>query len=672
MLGIRSKKWVFYSGLALLMVFCSLLVYTSIATAATTDKINSSLDKLLGYYNRAAVCNDWEVLGLRWAGVDCSSKYTPEKVVSASDYARKIMGKIAGRQNEVDINADINTLIGMQHSDGDTQGSFINGDNTSLNQTIWAVIALDFASTNGFTVNYQRNDAVNYICSQQDESGGFDESGWGVDVDSTAHALIALAVDYNQDGKEDTTAVINKALDYLRQQQMDTGGFGSWGNENPDSIAVVIEALTALHIDPVADDWVINSNNMVNTLLTYQSDQGWFVYSKEPSDWNDPTRPNRMSTCHALLALGDLVRGQSKYSSILPEIKDPGGNTGSEGNHSNVDPGQQQSLALVTIRGDVERGTILEYASYHWTGSCTALETLKGVLDQNSISYVIVGEYVHSIAGLAEKKEGYPLSGWLFRINGVFPGVGAENAIILNGDRVEWLYTIDGGKDVGAVIPIDTKPGQPEQEEKNKVKDSTSKLEEESLTINQQLDEIKQQRISFPDLDAGCDWAREAIESLATKGIIKGTGHGYEPYQNISRSEMVTLLLKAKGISLETGELKYIDTKADDWYYEFVVTADKWGWVSGYPDSSFRPYAPISRNEAVCLINRVFPAENKEAFSSKIGFSDQDNIPAWAREAADNLQQRGIISGYPDGSFRGEGKLTRAEAAVIVYRLIGK
>jgi len=41
---------------------------------------------------------------------------------------------------------------------------------------------------------------------------------------------------------------------------------------------------------------------------------------------------------------------------------------------------------LVTIRGDAEKGTILEYTSYWWEGSCTALEALKGVLDQNGIS----------------------------------------------------------------------------------------------------------------------------------------------------------------------------------------------------------------------------------------------------------------------------------------------
>lgn len=317
MLGLRSKRWLFYSNLALLMVFCSLLVYTPIATAATAGDIQSSMDKLLGYYNQVAACNDWEALGLRWVTVECSGKYIPENTIAASDYARKIMGAIAGQQDEVDINADINTLIGMQHSDGDTLGSFINGDNNSLNQTIWAVIALDFARTNGFTVNYQRNDAVNYICSQQDESGGFDESGWGVDVDSTAHVLIALAVDYNQGGKEDTTAVINKALGYLRQQQMDTGGFGGWGSESPDSIAAVIEALMALGIAPQADEWLKKGNSMVDALLTHQSNQGWFVLSWEASAWNDPTVPNQMSTYHALLALGDLVQGKSKYHNSL-------------------------------------------------------------------------------------------------------------------------------------------------------------------------------------------------------------------------------------------------------------------------------------------------------------------------------------------------------------------
>lgn len=495
-------------------VLLAMLLVTPVL--AQNDQVTDSLELLLGYYkgnNSPVSYDDWEALGLRWAGFDGSSKYTvpkDEELLAASDYARTILGSIAAGQDGAVVSNYVYKLIEMQQPDG----SFETGGNTTLNQTVWAVIALDFADKNGFEVNYNRNDAVNYICSNQETGGGFDESGWGVDVDSTAHALIALAPDYQQPGKDAITIIINNALTYLYGQQIVSGGFGGWGSESPDSTAAVIEALMALGIDPLANEWIKDSKNIVDALLSYQSRQGWFMYSKEPSEWNDPTRPNRMSTCHALLALGDLARGQSKYSSILPEIKDPGDNGGNPGN---VDPGQLQ--------------------------------------------------------------------------------------------------------------------------------------------------------VSFSDL-AGFDWAREAIESLATKGIIKGTGTGYEPSRNISRAEMLALLLKARGTNLETTELKYTDSKVNDWYYGFVGTASKKGWISGYPDSTFRPNNPISRNEIACLVNRIFPADNGESFSSKTRFSDQESITEWAQQAASNLHQRGIISGYPDGSFRGEGKLTRAEAAVIVYKLL--
>ena len=58
MLRIRSKKWVFCCSWVLLIIFCSLLVYTPVATAAAAGDIQNSMDKLLGYYNREVQCND--------------------------------------------------------------------------------------------------------------------------------------------------------------------------------------------------------------------------------------------------------------------------------------------------------------------------------------------------------------------------------------------------------------------------------------------------------------------------------------------------------------------------------------------------------------------------------------------------------------------------------------
>lgn len=197
-----------------------------------------------------------------------------------------------------------------------------------------------------------------------------------------------------------------------------------------------------------------------------------------------------------------------------------GGNGGGNGGSSIP----QQSTAAISIRGDTQTGIILDNASWSWSGSCTALDVLKGVLNQWGISYNISGEYVKSIAGQAEKKAGYPLSGWLFRINGVFPGVGVGSAIIRNGDRVEWLYTLDGGKDIGATVLIDNKSQELIPEQINQVmnvvsqyQQSLRELKEKNLIINKgnrmsakEVEQLRQELINNK-VDISREISRECL-----------------------------------------------------------------------------------------------------------------------------------------------------------------
>ncbi|MGI5912327.1 MAG: S-layer homology domain-containing protein [Syntrophomonadaceae bacterium] len=502
-----------------------------------------------------------------------------------------------------------------------------------------------------------------------------------------------------------------------------------------------------------------------------------------------------------------------------------GGSSGSAGSNQ-----KKQSKAVFTIRGDTERGVILSNASYRWLGSCTVLDALKGVLDQNGISYITSGEYVKSIAGLAGKKEGYPLSGWLYKINGSFYGVGAGTAPIHDGDLVEWLYTLDGGKDIGAGKGIDDKLKKIKPEDKDEILEVLNqydqfftKLKESSLVINSKermdqqevkrlhqyltqnqvdinaeagregivltdneiyleipidalnhnttitirehtldnsdttagiklyssiyefgpdgnkfncpvtiaiklaiTDDINPEKItpawydeqegiwqdipaiidlkngliifridhftqfaliekaaeklvndtqtskpqlSIADIDSGFDWAQEAICSLAGQGLIKNTGSSYELARNISRGEMLDILIKAKGVQKVIAESKFTDINEKDWFYDAITTASSKGWISGYPDSTFRPYSLLTRNEAAVLINRIFPAKIEKAYSPGKVFIDLIDIPEWSREAVDSLQRQGILNGYPNGSFEGDRNLSWAETAVIVYKL---
>lgn len=81
-----------------------------------------------------------------------------------------------------------------------------------------------------------------------------------------------------------------------------------------------------------------------------------------------------------------------------------------------------------------------------------AFEALKYYCESNSIQLGYTGSgklaYVNSINGIKEKSEG-PSSGWMYKVNGVFPNISAGRYDLSSNDTLEWVFTKDGGKDVG-------------------------------------------------------------------------------------------------------------------------------------------------------------------------------------------------------------------------------
>ncbi len=90
------------------------------------------------------------------------------------------------------------------------------------------------------------------------------------------------------------------------------------------------------------------------------------------------------------------------------------------------------------------------------------------------------------------------------------------------------------------------------------------------------------------------------------------------------------------------------------------------GLVRGYPDGTFRPHAPITRAEFAVLLARLLGLPAER--DPRLPFTDAAAIPAWARERIALAHQRGIINGYEDGAFRPEARISRAEAAAILVR----
>lgn len=170
------------------------------------------------------------------------------------------------------------------------------------------------------------------------------------------------------------------------------------------------------------------------------------------------------------------------------------------------------------------------------------------------------------------------------------------------------------------------------------------------------------------------DWSQAAVETLAARGIVQGTGEGrFEPGRSITRAEFVKLIMSVLG-GADKGEASaFTDVSADDWYSDAVGAAKRLGIVQGRKDGSFGGTETITREEMAVMAYRAIRLEatKKMVSSQSEHFNDAAQIGSYAREAVDALQQSGIMQGYKDGSYRPRMQSTRAEAATVVYRMLG-
>ncbi len=91
--------------------------------------------------------------------------------------------------------------------------------------------------------------------------------------------------------------------------------------------------------------------------------------------------------------------------------------------------------------------------------------------------------------------------------------------------------------------------------------------------------------------------------------------------------------------------------------------------VGGYPDGSFKPNAAVTRAEFAVMLMNALKPQQEGA---ALAFADQEQIGAWAQRAVAQAVQASIIHGYEDGTFRPNAKITRAEMAVMISSAMGQ
>ena len=140
------------------------------------------------------------------------------------------------------------------------------------------------------------------------------------------------------------------------------------------------------------------------------------------------------------------------------------------------------------------------------------------------------------------------------------------------------------------------------------------------------------------------------------------------PNANISRAEVATIFFRLLKSDIRDGNLtadnEFSDVSDGQWHNKAVSTMAKLGIVKGRRADSFDPDASITRAEfaAICARFSTKPVENSGSFSDISGH--------WAENEIERAAAFGWISGYPDGTFRPDARITRAEAMTMINRVL--
>ena len=144
-------------------------------------------------------------------------------------------------------------------------------------------------------------------------------------------------------------------------------------------------------------------------------------------------------------------------------------------------------------------------------------------------------------------------------------------------------------------------------------------------------------------------------------GTIRPNGH-------ITRAEAATVFFRlltdeARDANL-TDRSPYPDVSAGDWYNKAIATLSRMGILSGYEDGSFRPNATVTRAEFAAMAARF----DTEAKPVDTPFTDLTGC--WAADEIAKAYGKGWVNGYGDNTFRPNGPITRAEAVTLINRVL--
>lgn len=198
----------------------------------------------------------------------------------------------------------------------------------------------------------------------------------------------------------------------------------------------------------------------------------------------------------------------------------------------------------------------------------------------------------------------------------------------------------------------------------------------EIRSLTNSLYSLIRKSVEFADCKG--HYANDIINDLASRLIISGVGNNnYAPDRDVTRAEFAIIISRASGLINDETESLFKDVNTSDWYYSGIISAAEYGIIYGYGDGNFGPNDKISRQQAMAMITRAMnvagskidlePDETEITLSK---FNDANDIADYFRESVAACIDAKIVAGRAGAYIAPNDNLTRAEAAIMVSKLL--
>jgi hypothetical protein len=179
--------------------------------------------------------------------------------------------------------------------------------------------------------------------------------------------------------------------------------------------------------------------------------------------------------------------------------------------------------------------------------------------------------------------------------------------------------------------------------------------------------------------DIGNSFAKNAIDTLASKGIINGVGSGqFNPTGKITRQDFCIILAKALDLDItkSPSTSTFSDVSTENYAYDYVEAAAKAGLIKGEGNGHFGSGQSLTRQDMAVVFIRALNGEGSTVSldnqnpERKLTFNDSNDISDYAKSSVALAQQLGLIKGMPDNNFDPNGDASRQEAASVTTRFL--